>query len=63
MNKTLSLARKIRALQIGKPFTVSTEKDRQMVCRVAKALRDAGVIEFMVVTKRMKSGLWKVAVI
>lgn len=52
MGKQLNLAQRIRALAVGKSFHVDTEKERQEVCKVAKTLRDAGVIEFEVVTKQ-----------
>ena len=51
MGKQLNLAQRVRVLKIGQHFHVSTEKERQEVCKVAKSLRDAGVIEFNVVTK------------
>ena len=51
MSKTLNLAAKVRALKIGQHFIVKTEKERQAASRAAKSLRDAGVIDFDVVTK------------
>lgn len=62
MSKDLTLAQKVRGLKAGKPFTVPTEKERQQVCRIAKSLKDAGVIEFDVVTKR-DGDVFKVAAI
>ena len=62
MSKELSIARQVRGLKIGQPFTVKTDKERQKVCRIAKALKDAGVITFDVVTKR-DGDLFKVAAI
>jgi len=53
MTTELTLAQKVRELQVGRHFIVKTNKDRQAACRVAKSLRDAGVIEFEVVTKRI----------
>lgn len=60
--KELTIAQKVRGLKIGKSFTVSTEQDRQRVCRVAKSLKDAGVISFSIVTKR-DGDMFKVAAI
>jgi hypothetical protein len=62
MSKDLSLAQKVRSLKVASSFTVATEKERQQVCRVAKSLKDAGVIEFDVVTKR-DGDIFKVAAI
>ena len=62
MGKELSLAQRIRALKIGQQFTVATEKERQQASRVAKSLKDAGVIQFDVVTKR-DGEVFKVAAI
>ncbi len=63
MSKQLSIAAKIRNLAIGKSFTVATESDRQAACRAAKSLRDAGVIQFQVVTSAQDKGGFKVAAI
>jgi hypothetical protein len=62
MTKEISLAQKIRALKVGKSFTVSTEKERQKACRIAKTLREACAIDFTVVTKR-KGNVFKIAAI
>jgi hypothetical protein len=62
MGKRLAIAQRVRALKVGQSFVVSTEKERQQVCRIAKSLRDAGVIEFDVVTKS-DNGKFKVAAI
>lgn len=62
MSKELTLAQKVRNIKIGEPFTVATEKDRQRVLRVAKSLKDAGFIDFDIVTKRCEEG-FKVAAI
>lgn len=62
MKQDLNLAQRIRGLKAGKPFTVPTEKDRQSVCRIAKSLKDAGVIEFDVVTRK-EGDAFKVAAI
>lgn len=62
MKQDLNLAQKIRALKTNKSFTVVSEKDRQTVCRIAKCLKDAGFIEFDVVTKK-EGDAFKVAAI
>ena len=63
MSKQLSIAQKIRGLKLGKSFTVKTKPEREAACRVAKSLRDAGVIEFEIVTKLQDDGCFKVAAI
>lgn len=62
MKKDIELAQKVRALKVGQQFIVSTERQRQRVCRVAKSLRDSGAINFRVVT-REENGLFTVAAI
>ncbi len=62
MSKETSIANKIRALKASKGFVVTSESQRQNVCRVAKLLKDAGVIEFDVVTKK-EGDAFKVAAI
>jgi hypothetical protein len=62
MSKEIDLAQKVRALKAGSPFTVKTEKQRQRVCRIAKALRDSGAIDFTVVTRK-ENGAFTVAAI
>jgi len=62
MSKDLNIAAKIKALKIGQSFTVKTKSERENVCRIAKNLRDAGAIEFDIVT-RENSGGYKVAAI
>ena len=51
MSKELNLASRVRNLKPGLSFQVDSERERQSVCRIAKNLKDAGVIEFDVVTK------------
>lgn len=63
MNGELNLAKKVRALKPGKSFIVSSSKERQAACRVAKSLKDAGIIEFDVVTRAHYDGTYKVAAI
>jgi len=64
MSKELNLASKVRNLKPGQSFFVADDKERQSVCRIAKNLRDAGVIEFDVVTKWSEDGQnFKVAAI
>jgi hypothetical protein len=48
--KDLSIAQRVRALKVGKHFIVPTASARQAALRVGKSLRDAGVIDFRVVT-------------
>ncbi len=62
MSKEMNIAMRVKALKTGKFFMVATEKQRQEVCRAAKLLKDAGVIEFDVVTKR-EGDAFKVAAI
>lgn len=50
MGIELNLAARIRNLKSGESFYVKTESDRQKVCKIAKTLRDAGVIQFEVKT-------------
>lgn len=62
MKRDLNLAQKVKGLKIGQHFMVATEKERQAASRIAKSLRDAGVIEFSVVTKQ-EGDQFKVAAI
>lgn len=50
MSVELNLAARIKNLKVGQSFYVRTPGDRQKACKVAKTLRDAGVITFTVVT-------------
>lgn len=50
MGIELNLAARIKNLKVGQSFFVKTESDRVKVCKIAKTLRDAGVITFTVVT-------------
>lgn len=52
MGIELNLAARIKNLKFGKPFYVKTEADRVKVCKIAKNLKDAGAIEFTVVTAK-----------
>lgn len=54
--KEISIAQKVRGLKIGRHFYVKTITDRQKVLRVAKALKDSGVITFSVVTREDNEG-------
>lgn len=63
MSKQLNWARKIRALKTGSGFTVKNERQRQQVCRTAKALKDGGVIDFLVITKIDDDGTFRVGAI
>lgn len=63
MSKEIKLASQVRALKVGKHFIVDSESDRQKASRVAKSLKDAGVIDFDVVTKSCGDGTFKVAAI
>lgn len=51
MSKETLIASKIKALKASKGFTVNSISERQNVCRVAKILKDNGIIDFDVVTK------------
>lgn len=53
MSKTFNLAQRIRALKPGMGFTVAGEKERQAACRAAKTLRDAGVIQWSLSTRKV----------
>jgi hypothetical protein len=57
------LALKIKALTVGRSFLVKTVAEREAVCRAAKSLRDAKVINFDIVTKQQDDGTFKVAAI
>jgi len=54
MSKAFNLAQRIRALKPGKSFTVANENQRQAACRTAKTLKDAGVIEWSLSTRRIQ---------
>lgn len=62
MSKKLSLAQRIKRLQIGESFAVGTESERQAVCRMAKALRDIEAIDFNIITRANESGFLVVAI-
>jgi hypothetical protein len=62
MSKQQQFIKQIKALKASKGFTVTTEADRQSVCRAAAELKRYGVIEFDVVTKR-EGDAFKVAAI
>ena len=51
MSKKLSIAQRIKSLKAGESFTVKTKTERESVCRMAKALRDVGAIDFQIVTR------------
>ena len=63
MSKEIAIAMKVKRLKIGSHFLVTTESDRQKALRVAKSLKDAGVIGFDVVTKSDENGQFKIAAI
>jgi len=63
MSKEIELAQRIRSLRASKGFTVGTIAQREKVLRVAKTLKDAGIIEFDVVTKKRSGNVFKVAAI
>ena len=62
MSKETLIVSKIKALKASKGFVVKTNSERQNVCRVAKLLKDNGIIEFDVVTKK-EGDTFKVAAI
>ncbi|MDE2105443.1 MAG: hypothetical protein KGL39_49910 [Patescibacteria group bacterium] len=63
MSQELNLAQKIKAMKVGHSFTVKTEYERQKATRAAKTLRDAGIINFEIITKADENGGFKVAAI
>jgi hypothetical protein len=54
--KRLTLAARIRAMKIGDTFSVETGGERAKILAVAKTLRDAGVIDFLMHTKPSEKG-------
>lgn len=62
MKKNLTLVQRIKRMKIGQHFHVATKGEQQNACRAAKVLKQAGIIEFDVVTKR-DGEQWKVAAI
>jgi len=52
MSKQQKFIQQIKALKASKGFTVTTEVDRQIVCRAAAELKRYGQIDFDVVTKK-----------
>ena len=63
MSKETALANKIKSLKTAKGFTVTTESERQNVSRIAKRMKQFGLIEFDVVTKSDGANGFKVAAI
>lgn len=61
--KQIEIAQRVRQLKVGKHFMVKSERERQSASRVAKSLKDSGVIDFDVVTKEGDNGEFKVAAI
>lgn len=56
------MADKLKRLKRGHSFTVSSEAERQTVCRIVKALRDAGYLPHKIITKK-EGDAFKVAAI
>ena len=63
MSNKFSLAQRIKGLKPGQHFTVTGKSEREMACRIGKNLRDAGAIEFEIVTRLIKGDTFKVAAI
>ena len=63
MSNKFSLAAKIKALKPGQSFKVVGKSEREMACRIGKNLRDAGAIEFEIVTRCISGDEFKVAAI
>lgn len=62
MSKQLSIAKQISSLKRGQFFHVTGKSARQNVCRIAKALRDAGLTELQIVTRKDGSKFKVVAI-
>lgn len=62
MSKQNKFIQQIKALKTSKGFTVTSESDRQSVCRAAAELKRYGQIDFDVVTKK-EGDAFKVAAI
>ena len=60
MAKEIELAAKIRKLKPADGFTVPDESQRQKVCRIAKTLKDAGIVSFDVSTRKNEGGGFRV---
>lgn len=50
MGIELNLAARIKNLKVGQSFFVKTPGDRVKVCKIAKTLKDAGMIDVTIVT-------------
>lgn len=62
MKEKQPMADKLKRLKRGHSFTVSSEAERQTVCRIVKALRDAGYLPHKIITKK-EGDAFKVAAI
>lgn len=60
---SIQIARKIKGMRRGQSFEVSSPRERHQASINAKILRDTGVIDFTVVTRKDGSGKFIVAAI
>jgi hypothetical protein len=61
MKDDIHIAAKIRSLKVSPGFTVTGEKERQKVCRLAKVMLDVGLVSFKVSTRADGKGGFRVA--
>lgn len=52
----MEAASRLKSLKPGKPFEVTSNKDRITLLKVAKTLRAAGHMDFQVITKANENG-------
>jgi len=63
MSKASDTAKMIKQLTPAKGFTVSNSNERQYVFNLARSMRSLGVIDFKVVSRTTKDGLYKIAAV
>lgn len=56
MKKEIPLAAKVRNMTKGSHFMVVTLAEREHALRVSRILKDAGVIDFNIATRRQAEG-------
>lgn len=61
-NKSLSIAAKIRKMKVGDQFIAADKPERESALRHAKTLREAGVIDFQIVTRQQEGSFVVVAI-
>lgn len=59
----MEAVQKLKAMKPGQQFTVDSKRDRATLLNTAKTLRNAGVIEFQLVTRANDSGGFIIAAI